>query len=40
MRDLIALIRRHRALGYSRHASIRLARWCLDPAQSLYPEKK
>lgn len=29
---------RHRALGYSRRASVRLALWVLNPEAPLYPE--
>lgn len=36
--DFIALIRRHRELGYSRGASIRLALWCINPEAGLFPE--
>lgn len=41
MRDLTyfqVLYLRHRALGYGRRTSIRLALWCLDPTAPLYPE--
>jgi hypothetical protein len=40
MTDFIALVRRHRALGYSLNASVRLARWCLDDSKPLYPENE
>lgn len=33
-----ALVMWHLSLGYDREASIRLALWCLDPEQPLYPE--